>query len=920
MKNTTRIFGILLLAASLAYSGCVNAATAYNQFVPSNGILKGSTATPVTTAATWSDVQLLLSGTCNSSVFVRGDGTCVSLGITPAALTKADDTNVTLTLGGTPSTALLQATSITAGWTGTLAASRGGLGMSTVTDDTLPVANGTTWQSKALTDCDDTGGQHLNYDTGTNAFSCGTSGAVTGAALTKTDDTNVTLTLGGSPTTALVNAASITAGWTGTLAASRGGLGMSTVTDDTVAVANGTTWQSKAIADCDDTGGNHLNYDTGTNAFSCGTSGSVSGAALTRTNDTNITLTLGGSPTTALVNAASITAGWTGVLAEARGGTGVSSVASLGANPSASVGLTAVNGSAGTFMRSDGAPALDQSISPTWTGTHRFGTQAASSNAALSNRARGNAFEWGHSNTAGYGSTLGFESGSGKPFLAFHAEQGTNSNTYRTRGIPGSILSTNAAGAMTFGHVATASADNQTQVVDATMAADGGLFMAGAAGSSQGAGTINATAVYDDGVLLANAAGANPTGTVGLTAVNGSAGTFLRSDGAPALSQAIVPTWTGVHTFANQVTNLSSTGGPLLEFIDGDAGTDATRWRVQNANGQFRILPENDAGSGGANALAFARSSSSVTDVALGNATSNPTFSFLGTGAATFGGSVTGSPNVLAADGAVTTKIQSINSTSSGMVGTQSNHPLEVRTNNVIRATFPAAGGFTLSSGALLVPDGTASAPAVTFTSDTNTGIYSAGADIVGLATAGSNRVTVGPGVQVGAPTGGDKGAGTVNATGLYINGTAVGSGAAAQIVRKTANTARTSTTASADPHLSIATTNGVTYSIQGYLSLASLNNGNGLKFGIFSNSGASGCTTSVFYPNGSNAVQSKFQTTGSGVVSLTSITTASTDALQFSGTCASSGGNIELYWSADSSGSGTSVQSGSWLLITPIS
>ncbi len=47
---------------------------------------------------------------------------------TPAALTKVDDTNVTLTLGGTPATALLQATSITAGWTGTLSGTRGGTG------------------------------------------------------------------------------------------------------------------------------------------------------------------------------------------------------------------------------------------------------------------------------------------------------------------------------------------------------------------------------------------------------------------------------------------------------------------------------------------------------------------------------------------------------------------------------------------------------------------------------------------------------------------------------------------------------------------------------------------------------------------------------------------------------------------------
>lgn len=43
-----------------------------------------------------------------------------------AALTKTDDTNVTLALGGTPTTALLQATSITVGWSGQLSVARGG--------------------------------------------------------------------------------------------------------------------------------------------------------------------------------------------------------------------------------------------------------------------------------------------------------------------------------------------------------------------------------------------------------------------------------------------------------------------------------------------------------------------------------------------------------------------------------------------------------------------------------------------------------------------------------------------------------------------------------------------------------------------------------------------------------------------------
>jgi len=52
--------------------------------------------------------------------------------VVPAALTKTDDTNVTLSLGGTPTTALLQATSLTLGWTGTLSLSRGGFGKAMV--------------------------------------------------------------------------------------------------------------------------------------------------------------------------------------------------------------------------------------------------------------------------------------------------------------------------------------------------------------------------------------------------------------------------------------------------------------------------------------------------------------------------------------------------------------------------------------------------------------------------------------------------------------------------------------------------------------------------------------------------------------------------------------------------------------------
>lgn len=47
---------------------------------------------------------------------------------------------------------------------------------------------------------------------------------------------------------------------------------------------------------------------------------------------------------------------------------------------------------------------------------------------------------------------------------------------------------------------------------------------------------------------------ANPSGLIGLTAVNGVATTATRSDATHALDQSISPTWTGTHTFNNIVT------------------------------------------------------------------------------------------------------------------------------------------------------------------------------------------------------------------------------------------------------------------------------------------------------------------------------------------------------------------------------
>jgi hypothetical protein len=136
------------------------------------------------------------------------------------------------------------------------------------------------------------------------------------------------------------------------------------------------------------------------------------------------------------------------------------------ANPSATIGLSAVNGTAPTFMTSDSAPPLSQAIVPTWSGLHTFGA----------------------------GLTI-------------------------------------SAGSFTLnGHTLTLSAN----------------------ASVGGTNTGDQTA-------------ANPTASVGLSAVNGVSASFMRADGAPALSQAISPTWTGNHIFN------PTSGTPLLVELSGTA-------------------------------------------------------------------------------------------------------------------------------------------------------------------------------------------------------------------------------------------------------------------------------------------------------------------------------------------------------------
>jgi hypothetical protein len=83
---------------------------------------------------------------------------------------------------------------------------------------------------------------------------------------------------------------------------------------------------------------------------------------------------------------------------------------------------------------------------------------------------------------------------------------------------------------------------------------------------------------------------ANPSAVVGLAAVNGAATTAMRSDAAPALSQAIAPTWSAVHTFTLAPKFSAMTAGSVL--FAGTAGLlsqDAANLFYNDATNSFGI-------------------------------------------------------------------------------------------------------------------------------------------------------------------------------------------------------------------------------------------------------------------------------------------------------------------------------------------
>lgn len=153
--------------------------------------------------------------------------------VTGAALTKTDDTNVTLTLGGTPSTSLLAATSLTLGWTGQLAVGRGGTGANTFTAN--GVLYGNTTSALQATAAGTTGQVLVGNTSAAPSWSDATSVAVTSLSFGTT---------GLTPNSATQGAVTVS----GTLITTNGGTGLSSYTaGDLTYYATGTALSKLAI-------------------------------------------------------------------------------------------------------------------------------------------------------------------------------------------------------------------------------------------------------------------------------------------------------------------------------------------------------------------------------------------------------------------------------------------------------------------------------------------------------------------------------------------------------------------------------------------------------------------------------------------------------------------------------------------------
>jgi hypothetical protein len=142
----------------------------------------------------------------------------------------------------------------------------------------------------------------------------------------------------------------------------------------------------------------------------------------------------------------------------------------------------------------------------------------------------------------------------------------TSVSVATANGVSGSVANPTTTPSITI----TLGAITPTSVNGLTLAAQSNGFTI-AGGTTPATLTVAANASVS-GTNTGDQSGANPSAQVGLTAINGSSTSFMRADAAPAINQAITPTWSGTHIFnavaAIQVASTSTTGVQIFNTVD----------------------------------------------------------------------------------------------------------------------------------------------------------------------------------------------------------------------------------------------------------------------------------------------------------------------------------------------------------------
>ena len=238
---------------------------------------------------------------------------------------------------------------------------------------------------------------------------------------------------------------------------------------------------------------------------------------------------------------------------------------------------------------------------------------------------------------------------------------------------------------------------------------------------------------------------------MGLAAVNGVATTYLRSDGAPALSQAIAPTWTGVHTFAPTartsgvasfltITPPADTTQTLSTESIGISIAAATRqWATGALTTQRNVVfGAPTIGFVGASTVTTAVNVDIADPVAGTNATLTNSYG-LRVNKMQATGQITSTLAIGTAPFAITSTTVVPNLNVSQLLGGTWASP------GTIGSTTPNTGAFTTLSatGVVDFAAGTVGTPSLRFGGDTTSGFYRIGANNLGVSISGAKVLDI---------------------------------------------------------------------------------------------------------------------------------------------------------------------------------